>query len=433
MVLTRPRRRSLGSICVAQKMSWASRRSTTRIEDEAYCLLGIFNLNMPLLYGEEEKAFRRLQEEIIRSTVDLSILAWTLPISQDGWPTNYDTYNSSSARKDKPVDRSEWQLCGILAKSPADFWACKNYEGAPGDGLREFSLANFGIKTRVRMNTITYSTGSRCSILPLNCRCQGRYLGIHVKQLMRDNYLRTDPWTIYTYGRESCESLPPIERHFLTNLPQDYFWSTSGLAAMRETMRTIRKYPLRVETFVENTPKGFQASFVLRNPWPLDRFDPEDGVFFVKQDPEHDYGIIDALLVVSGPVQGELTGTIIALSWSETDEYILSQFSIVDSELSAHVLDRFRDQDLESWQRSQTSTSIKAFLNNTRIPRASSVQWQIEGTSFVAEMSIWPMRRSGLENYVSRELCYDLQVHARFVPLSEASPIVQEDWESFIS
>ena len=38
-------------------MSWASRRVTTRDEDIAYCLLGIFNVNMPLLYGEGEKAF----------------------------------------------------------------------------------------------------------------------------------------------------------------------------------------------------------------------------------------------------------------------------------------------------------------------------------------------------------------------------------------
>ena len=38
-------------------MSWASRRVTTRDEDIAYCLLGIFSVNMPLLYGEGEKAF----------------------------------------------------------------------------------------------------------------------------------------------------------------------------------------------------------------------------------------------------------------------------------------------------------------------------------------------------------------------------------------
>jgi len=46
---------------VAQRMSWASGRETTRTEDLAYCLLGIFGVNMPLLYGEGSKAFIRLQ------------------------------------------------------------------------------------------------------------------------------------------------------------------------------------------------------------------------------------------------------------------------------------------------------------------------------------------------------------------------------------
>lgn len=64
------------SASVAEKMSWASTRQTTRIEDIAYCLLGIFGVNMPLLYGEMEGAFNRLQEEIIKISVDYSIFAW---------------------------------------------------------------------------------------------------------------------------------------------------------------------------------------------------------------------------------------------------------------------------------------------------------------------------------------------------------------------
>ncbi|KAK0750574.1 heterokaryon incompatibility protein-domain-containing protein, partial [Schizothecium vesticola] len=67
---------ALRGICLAQRMSWASRRETTRTEDTAYCLLGIFQINMPLLYGEGSRAFKRLQEEIIKNTTDLSILAW---------------------------------------------------------------------------------------------------------------------------------------------------------------------------------------------------------------------------------------------------------------------------------------------------------------------------------------------------------------------
>lgn len=62
---------------IANRMSWASARSTTRKEDEAYCLLGLFKINMPLLYGEGQNAFRRLQEEIIKQSNDESIFAWT--------------------------------------------------------------------------------------------------------------------------------------------------------------------------------------------------------------------------------------------------------------------------------------------------------------------------------------------------------------------
>ncbi|KAI0843848.1 HET-domain-containing protein [Daldinia vernicosa] len=61
---------------IATKMSWAAGRQTTRIEDQAYCLLGLFGINMPLLYGEEEKAFIRLQQEILRVSDDETIFAW---------------------------------------------------------------------------------------------------------------------------------------------------------------------------------------------------------------------------------------------------------------------------------------------------------------------------------------------------------------------
>jgi len=62
---------------VAQRMAWASKRKTTRIEDQAYCLMGLFGINMPMLYGEGELAFIRLQEEILKTSNDHSIFAWT--------------------------------------------------------------------------------------------------------------------------------------------------------------------------------------------------------------------------------------------------------------------------------------------------------------------------------------------------------------------
>ncbi|RDX48072.1 hypothetical protein OH76DRAFT_1440984 [Lentinus brumalis] len=68
--------KDVGDISIAQRMSWAARRQTTRPEDEAYCLMGIFGISMPTLYGEGRSAFRRLQEEIMKKSVDTSLFAW---------------------------------------------------------------------------------------------------------------------------------------------------------------------------------------------------------------------------------------------------------------------------------------------------------------------------------------------------------------------
>lgn len=63
-------------VTAGRRMSWASRRETTRVEDLTYSLLGIFDINMPIMYGEGNKAFLRLQEEILRVSGDVSVLAW---------------------------------------------------------------------------------------------------------------------------------------------------------------------------------------------------------------------------------------------------------------------------------------------------------------------------------------------------------------------
>ncbi|KAK1834707.1 ankyrin repeat-containing domain protein [Podospora conica] len=64
---------------IAQRMSWAASRVTKREEDIAYCLLGIFDIVMSMIYGEGPNAFRRLQEQImLKHPSDDSILAWGL-------------------------------------------------------------------------------------------------------------------------------------------------------------------------------------------------------------------------------------------------------------------------------------------------------------------------------------------------------------------
>ncbi|KAI1797134.1 heterokaryon incompatibility protein-domain-containing protein [Ganoderma leucocontextum] len=70
----------LQSVSVARRMWWSSARVTARVEDEAYCLMGIFDINMPTIYGEGRHAFVRLQEEILKVVPDQSIFSWALRI-----------------------------------------------------------------------------------------------------------------------------------------------------------------------------------------------------------------------------------------------------------------------------------------------------------------------------------------------------------------
>lgn len=90
---------------IAKRMSWVSGRETKREEDIAYCLLGLFSINMPILYGEGSRAFLRLQEEIIKRSDDQSIFAW-----------KESTGKGDSDHADATT--AEFARCGLLADSP---------------------------------------------------------------------------------------------------------------------------------------------------------------------------------------------------------------------------------------------------------------------------------------------------------------------------
>ena len=101
--------RALVDFTIAQRMSWAASRVTSRREDMAYCLLGLFQITMPLIYGERDQAFQRLQKKIIKKfPSDQPILSWgfdlpdELPLLSSGDP----------------------DCMSILARSPSDFRGC---------------------------------------------------------------------------------------------------------------------------------------------------------------------------------------------------------------------------------------------------------------------------------------------------------------------
>lgn len=141
---------------VAQRMSWAAKRTTKRLEDRAYCLMGLFNVNMPMIYGERERAFIRLQEQIISKSTDESIFAWDLDLLDD------------STRDAKEV------YCGLLATSPACFARCGNVIST-GHSLG-FHINQFGLSIllpaalytlgtyQAHLNVARVKTAGHCAI-----------------------------------------------------------------------------------------------------------------------------------------------------------------------------------------------------------------------------------------------------------------------------
>lgn len=68
--------RPVSDLPIAKAMSYTASRRTTRTEDNAYSLLGLFSVNMPTIYGEGDHAFSRLQYEIMARSPAHSLLAW---------------------------------------------------------------------------------------------------------------------------------------------------------------------------------------------------------------------------------------------------------------------------------------------------------------------------------------------------------------------
>ncbi|PIL32571.1 hypothetical protein GSI_05274 [Ganoderma sinense ZZ0214-1] len=120
----------LQKIPVAQRMAWAQSRETSRLEDEAYCLMGIFGVNMQANYGEGRYAFVRLQEAILSQSPDQTIFAWghfldapllTLLPSSSGSPTIPETGTPPNLSHNPVAPTSFGSKQYLLASTPKDF------------------------------------------------------------------------------------------------------------------------------------------------------------------------------------------------------------------------------------------------------------------------------------------------------------------------
>jgi hypothetical protein len=151
---------------IAQRMSWASTRKTTRAEDMAYCLLGIFKINIPLIYGEgAEEAFIRLQKGIIEKSDDHSLFAW----KQQGGPA----------------------CSGLLASSPAHFIDSRHIKQVHGPGPKNpYTMTNRGLCLQL---SLACDISGGVQLAELNCMdAENRTrIGLYLSAMQDGRFIRT--------------------------------------------------------------------------------------------------------------------------------------------------------------------------------------------------------------------------------------------------
>ena len=147
-------------------MSWAANRVTTRVEDRAYSLMGLFDINMPMIYGEREKAFLRLQQQTIQKSKDESIFAWDME-----FPGNMRKYS------------------GLFAPSPLAYADCNDV--VETQGSRGFSESNgeLSICSRLRPqgSQQTYHAVLNCTETSYP---DARVFILLTRTAIEDNYIR---------------------------------------------------------------------------------------------------------------------------------------------------------------------------------------------------------------------------------------------------
>ena len=228
-------------------MSWAPHRQTSRIEDQAYSLLGIFNVSMPMLYGEGPKAFIRLQEEILRTSTDHSIFAWDVIT---GCPPNGR----------------------LLADSPRNFTNCRDVVqwGMPG----AFEITNRGLQISLR--------NLKCCAVPieqiaiLNCRYANDLSGALALRLR--SYRDREEY----YAIHGDVPSPPLRA------PQGKVRIHSRLTFVNEkVMRRAKVSTLQITRKFEPDPPALKfwipiprTAFRILQVYPKDRWDSYDRIMY---------------------------------------------------------------------------------------------------------------------------------------------------------
>lgn len=239
------------SASIAERMYWASKRHTTKKEDEAYCLLGIFGVNMPMLYGEGQKTFIRFQEEIMKISSDQSLLAWF-------------------------GDLKAQFVSGALAGAPSDFAHSRDVVPCSiGESDTHFSMTNKGLLIELPLfseREFPYGTYAL-----LKCRYKNDLFSILALPLHSRHESYGDLEKLRRYNHEHIVRVPSkywsegtLKTIYIT---KDDTWTDTDIFNDRQNGFAIRRLPKPfhiVEVFPPRRWSSSQGYVKTGGRWPSD-------------------------------------------------------------------------------------------------------------------------------------------------------------------
>jgi hypothetical protein len=316
----------------ATKMSWAAQRETKRVEDKAYSMLGIFDVNMPLIYGEGMKAFRRLQEEIIKRDNDLTLFAWDTP---DGMPQG---------------------LLSPLASSPGAFaksGAITRYT----DDFAEFSVTNKGllISGDIPLRTAVVVGGASSgdtSILYLVCLGRGTTYdgGILLRKIGPKLFCRD--------GRHPLAG-------FSTLILQERMYEVSETYILLDTSYAV-KAALAYRNQAIHIPVG--TTFELRYTYPETLWDDTHRLFLRPKHYDWFHHPMVLVMKFNATINGEVV-SLAVLCHHLSCGPVLKIFSQGQYEQEFEVISqaRYRQDGIHVQELDLQARSIRAMTNSTRV------------------------------------------------------------------
>ncbi|QIX00101.1 hypothetical protein AMS68_005618 [Peltaster fructicola] len=248
---------SLDELSVAKKMSWAASRATTRKEDESYCLLGVLGINMTLLYGEGDKAFTRLQEEVLRMSTDCSVFLWSR-----GRHSRLDSRKLRALRQPPDINRV------LLAPSAAVFKPCsKITHEKRSDYECSYLMTHRGLQLDIVLMPITTDDEHEEFLGIMPCHLEDDFkhsLAIHLRK-----HKTGTKESMYSIERCRRECSSDLSRHGLQHfhsvkvedrpaqvwtqvlIPRDNFQSAMSMSALEWT----------ASVWVRSVPADFQFKY----------------------------------------------------------------------------------------------------------------------------------------------------------------------------